>query len=391
MSSVIVGYARTPFVKYCGQFATLPATELGAIAARGALAKAGVDAADVDAVLAGQVLQGGAGQNPARQTAVGAGISMDVPAITLNAVCLSGTEAVAQADRLVRLGEAKVVLAVGQESMSLAPHVAPLRAGTKYGDATFIDTVAHDGLTDAFERQSMGASTEGFAGKAGISRERQDEIAARSHRLATDATEKGVFADEIVPVEVTVRRATTEVAVDDGMRADTTVDTLAGLRPAFAKDGTITAGNASQVSDGAAALVIADEAWARERGLTPLARIRSHALVAGPDVSLLSQPSNAIAAAAEKAGVAVKDLANVEINEAFAAVSAQSVDDLGVDPEIVNIHGGAIALGHPIGASGARIVGHLARQLAWAGAGTLGAAGICGGGGQGSAIVLEAV
>ena len=391
MSSVIVGYARTPFVKYAGQFANLPATELGAVAARGALAKAGLEAAEVDAVLVGQVLQACAGQNPARQTAVGAGVPMTVPALTLNAVCLSGTEAVAQADRLVRLGEARVVLAVGQESMSLAPHVAPLRAGTKYGDVSFVDTVAHDGLTDAFECRSMGASTQAFADEAGISREQQDALAARSHRLAAEAAAGGVFDDEIVPVEVRVRRDTVAVTADDGVRADTTAEALARLRPAFATDGSITAGNASQVSDGAAALVIADESWARERGLTPLARIRSHAFVAGPDVSLLSQPSRAIAAAAERAGVDVGDLAGVEINEAFAAVSARSMADLGIDPELVNVHGGAIALGHPIGASGARIVGHLARQLAAAGAGALGAAGICGGGGQGSAVVLEAV
>lgn len=391
MTALIAGYARTPFVKFTGQFAGQPATALGAHAVSAALARAGVAPEQVDQVIAGQVLQGGAGQNPARQTAVAAGIPLTVPAITINAVCLSGTEAVTQAARLIAAGEADVVVAVGQESMSLAPHVIPLRAGTKYGAAQLIDTVDHDGLTDAFERQSMGASTEAGNADLGLDRAAQDAWAAESHRRAAASVE--FLAGEIAPYTVAGRRGDTVVAVDDGVRADTTVETLAALRPAFAKEGTITAGNASQITDGAAALVLVSETAAERLGLAPIARVEAHAFVAGPDVRLHSQPSRAIAKALERVagGVTASDLAAIEINEAFAAVSLQSVAELGVDPAIVNAHGGAIALGHPIGASGARIVGTLARQLAAAGAGSLGAVGICGGGGQGSAVVLRAL
>ncbi len=391
MTALIAGYARTPFVKFTGQFAAQPATVLGAHAVRAALSRAGVSPEQVDQVVAGQVLQGGAGQNPARQTAVGAGIPMNVPAITLNAVCLSGAEAVAQAVRLINAGEAEIVVAVGQESMSLAPHVMPLRAGHKYGPAALIDTVDHDGLTDAFDRIAMGALTEQGNGPLGLTREAQDAFAARSHRLAAASAE--FFAGEIEPFTVTSRRGDTVVSADDGVRADTTAESLAGLRPAFAKEGTITAGNASQITDGAAALVLVSAAAAERLGLTPIARVEATAFVAGPDTHLHSQPARAIAAALAKVpgGAAAGDLAAVEINEAFAAVGLQSVSELGVDPEIVNPHGGAIALGHPIGASGARIVGTLARQLAQLGAGALGAVGICGGGGQGSAVVLRAL
>ncbi len=391
MTALIAGYARTPFVKFTGQFAAQPATALGAHAVKAALARAGVAPEQVDQVIAGQVLQGGAGQNPARQTAVGAGISLDVPAITLNAVCLSGTEAVTQAVRLIAAGEAEVVVAVGQESMSLAPHVIPLRAGTKYGPATLVDTVDHDGLTDAFGRTAMGALTEEGNAPLGLTREDQDAFAAASHQRASASAE--FLAGEIEPFTVASRRGDTVVSADDGVRADTTAEGLAGLRPAFAKDGTITAGNASQITDGAAALVIVSEAAASRLGLSPIARVEAHAFVAGPDTHLHSQPARAIAAALAKVegGASAEDLAAVEINEAFAAVGLQSTRELGLDPAIVNPHGGAIALGHPIGASGARIVGTLARQLAAAGPGTLGAVGICGGGGQGSAIVLRAV
>ncbi len=390
MTAYIAGYARTPFVKFTGQFAAQPATVLGAHAVQAALGRAGVSPDQVDQVVAGQVLQGGAGQNPARQTAVGAGIPMNVPAQTINVVCLSGTEAVSQAARLVNSGEADVVVAVGQESMSLAPHVMSMRAGTKYGPATFIDTVDHDGLTDAFDRIAMGSLTESGNTPLALTREAQDAFAAESHQRAAASAE--FLAGEIAPFTVTSRRGDTVVSVDDGVRADTTAEGLSALRPAFAKDGTITAGNASQITDGAAALVIVSAAAVEKLGLTPIASIEATAFVAGPDTQLHSQPSNAIAAALAKLdGVAASDLAAVEINEAFAAVGLQSTKELGVDPARVNVHGGAIALGHPIGASGARIVGTLARQLAEAGSGSLGAVGICGGGGQGSAVVLKAV
>ncbi|WP_053384635.1 acetyl-CoA C-acyltransferase [Leucobacter celer] len=390
MTALIAGYARTPFTRFTGQLAAQPATVLGAHAIAAALERAGVTPDQVDAVVAGQVLQGGAGQNPARQSAVGAGISLQVPAITLNAVCLSGTEAVSQAARLINAGEADVVVAVGQESMSLAPHVIPLRAGTKYGTAQLVDTVDHDGLTDAFDRTAMGALTEEGNTPLGLTREEQDAFAAQSHQRA--AASADFFAGEIAPFTVASRRGDTVVDADDGIRADTTAETLVGLRPAFAKDGTITAGNASQITDGAAALVLVSEAAASRLGLRPKVRVEATALVAGPDTHLHSQPARAIAAALAKVpGVSAADLAAVEINEAFAAVGLQSTRELGLDPAIVNPHGGAIALGHPIGASGARIVGTLARQLAELGEGSLGAVGICGGGGQGSAVVLRAL
>ena len=391
MTALIAGYARTPFTRFTGQLAGQAATALGAHAARAALERAGVSPSEVDSVVVGQVLQAGAGQNPARQTAVGAGIPLTVPAITLNAVCLSGTEAVSQAARLIAAGEADVVLAVGQESMSLAPHVAPLRAGTKYGTAEFVDTVDRDGLSDAFERTAMGALTEEGNAPLGLTREEQDAFAAASHQRA--AASGDFFVGEIAPFTVTSRRGDTVVSADDGVRADTTVETLAALRPAFAKDGTITAGNASQITDGAAALVLVSEAAAARLGLAPIARVEATAFVAGPDLHLHSQPARAIARALERVegGASAGDLAAVEINEAFAAVGVQSARELGLDPAVVNPHGGAIALGHPIGASGARIVGTLARQLQELGAGSLGAVGICGGGGQGSAVVLRAL
>ncbi len=389
MTALIVGYARTPFVKFCGQFADQPATKLGAHAVKAALSRAGVSPDQIDQVVAGHVLQAGAGQNPARQSSIGAGISFAVPAQTLNVVCLSGTEAVAQAARLINAGEAEVVVAVGQESMSLAPHVIPLRAGTKYGDAALIDTVAHDGLTDAFDQCAMGALTEEGNTSLGLTREDQDAFAAASHARAAASAEW--LAAEIEPYTISSRRGDVVVATDDGVRADTTAESLAGLRPAFAKDGTITAGNASQITDGAAALVIASEAAAERLGLKPLASIEATAFVAGPDTHLHSQPSRAIAAALKKIDADASELKAVEINEAFAAVGLQSANELGLDASIVNPHGGAIALGHPIGASGARIVGTLARRLADIGSGSLGAVGICGGGGQGSAVILRAV
>jgi acetyl-CoA C-acetyltransferase len=390
MAALVAGYARTPFTRFTGKLAGQPATVLGAHAAKAALERAGISPDEVNLVVAGQVLQAGAGQNPARQSSVGAGISMNVPAITINAVCLSGTEAVSQAARLIAAGEADVVVEIGQESMSLAPHVAPLRAGVKYGPATFIDTVDHDGLSDAFDQVAMGALTEEGNVPLGLTREEQDEFSAKSHQRAAASAE--FFAGEIAPFTVTSRKGDTVIDADDGVRPETTTESLAGLRPAFSKEGTITAGNASQITDGAAALVIVSEAAAERLGLAPLARIEATAFVAGPDNHLHSQPARAISAALAKVdGATASDLAAVEINEAFAAVGVQSARELGIDLDVVNQHGGAIALGHPIGASGARIVGTLARQLQAAGAGSLGAAGICGGGGQGSAVVLRAL
>lgn len=390
MNALIAGYARTPFTRFTGQLAAQPATVLGAHAATAALERAGVSPDQVDAVVAGQVLQAGAGQNPARQTAVGAGIPLSAPAITLNAVCLSGAEAVSHAVRLIATGEAEVVLAVGQESMSLAPHVTPLRAGTKYGSVQLVDTVERDGLSDAFDQVAMGALTEDGNGALGLGRAEQDAFAATSHQRAAASAE--FLAGEIAPFTVASRRGDTVISADDGVRADTTAEGLAKLRPSFSADGTITAGNASQITDGAAALVIVSAGAAERLGLRPIARIEATAFVAGPDTHLHSQPARAITAALAKVdGATVADFVAVEINEAFASVGLQSTQELGIDPAIVNQHGGAIALGHPIGASGTRIVGTLARQLADAGSGSLGAIGICGGGGQGSALVLRSV
>lgn len=390
MTVLIAGYARTPFTKFTGQLASVPAVDLGAHAVSAALSRAGVDAAEVDAVVAGQVIQAGAGQNPARQTAVAAGISLDVPALTLNAVCLSGTEAIAQANRLIKAGEADVVVAVGQESMSQAPHISRIRAGVKYGDSALQDTIDRDGLKDSFDHVAMGALTEQGNQPLGLTREEQDEFAASSHQRAAASSE--FLAGEIAPYTVSSRRGDTVVSEDDGVRANTTSETLGALRPAFAKEnGTITAGNASQITDGAAAVVLVSDAAAERLGVDALARVEASAFVAGPDTHLHSQPSRAISAALAKTNASPQDLTAVEINEAFAAVGVQSTRDLGIDPAVVNQHGGAISLGHPIGASGARIVGTLARQLVEAGSGSVGAVGICGGGGQGSSIVLRAL
>jgi acetyl-CoA C-acetyltransferase len=389
MSAVIVGYARTPFVRFNGVFSSIPGTELGGHAIAAALAKAGVSPNDVQQVFAGQVLQGGAGQNPARQSAVAAGIPLTVPALTLNAVCLSGMEAIVAGVRMIDAGEADIVVAAGQESMSLAPHAWSARAGKKYGSIELIDTLDHDGLTDAFEHRSMGASTEDRNTELALGRAEQDAWAAGSHaKLAAGAE---FLAGEIEPVTIAGRKGDTVITIDDGLRAETTTETLGTLRAAFGGAGTITAGNSSQITDGAAAVILMSESAAAAAGIHGLAKIVAHAFVAGPDVSLHAQPSNAISAALAKTDYTTTDLAAVEINEAFAAVSVHSTRELGVDPQIVNANGGAIALGHPIGASGARIVGHLARRLEVLGAGSVGAAGICGGGGQGSAVVLVAL
>ncbi len=387
---VIIAGARTPFTRINGNLAGQTAVQLGTTAIRGALERAGVSPDDIDAVYMGQVLQAGAGQNPAKQSAVAAGIPWRVPATTINKVCLSGLVAIADAARLIRLGEASVVVAGGQESMTKAPLLVPgSRKGWAYGSVEMLDHAAYDGLTDAFDHDSMGASTERFNARYGLTREEQDEVAAGSHMRAGRAQAEGVFDDEIVPVDVPQRKGDpVTVAVDEGVRPDSTVEVLAKLRPAFAEGGAITAGNSSPLSDGAAAVVVASREWAEERGLPWLALVGASGQVAGPDNALHSQPSNAIAAALEKDGGSAADLDLVEINEAFAAVSLQSMRDLDLSSDIVNIHGGAIALGHPIGASGARLALHAALELARRGGGKAAVA-LCGGGGQGEALILS--
>ncbi|GAA4634965.1 acetyl-CoA C-acetyltransferase [Actinoallomurus vinaceus] len=388
--SVIVAGARTPIGRLLGSLKDFAAVDLGAIAIRAALERAGLTGDQVDYVIMGHVLQAGAGQIPSRQAAVKAGIPMDVPSLTINKVCLSGLDAIALADQLIRAGEFDVVVAGGMESMTNAPHLLPkARQGYKYGSVEVLDATAHDGLTDAFDGVSMGESTERYNAKLGISREEQDEFAARSHQRAADAIKNQLFDDEIVPVEIPQRKGDPVVfSADEGVRADTTAESLGRLRPAFSKDGTITAGSSSQISDGACAVVVMSKAKAEELGLTWLAEIGAHGNVAGPDNSLQSQPANAIKHALGKQGLTVGDLDLIEINEAFASVGIQSMRDLGVDAGKVNVNGGAIALGHPIGMSGARIVLHLAYELRRRGGGT-GAAGLCGGGGQGDALILK--
>lgn len=387
---VIIAGARTPFARINGNLAGQTAVQLGTTAIRGALEKAGVSPDDVDAVIMGQVLQAGAGQNPAKQSAVAAGIPWRVPATTVNKVCLSGLVAITDAARLIRLGEASVVVAGGQESMTKAPLLVPgSRKGWAYGSVEMLDHAAYDGLTDAFDHDSMGASTERFNDRYGLTREEQDEIAAASHVRAGKAQAEGVFDDEIVPVEVPQRKGDPiTVAADEGVRPDSTPEVLGRLRPAFSSDGAITAGNSSPLSDGAAAVVVASREWAEARGLPWLALVGAAGQVAGPDNSLHSQPANAIAAALAKEGGEAGDLDLVEINEAFAAVSLQSMRDLGITSDVVNVHGGAIAVGHPIGASGARLALHAALELSRRGGGRAAVA-LCGGGGQGEALLLS--
>ena len=389
-TSVIVAGARTPMGRLLGSLTPFSGADLGGFAIKAALERAGVAPEHVQYVIMGQVLQAGAGQIPARQAAVKAGIPMSVPALTINKVCLSGLDAIALADQLIRAGEFDIVVAGGQESMTNAPHLLPKsREGYKYGAVQMLDAMAHDGLTDAFENIAMGESTEAHNTRLGLTREEQDEISAASHQRAAAAQKNGVFEAEIVPVQIPQRKGDPVVfSQDEGIRADTSVQTLARLRPAFTKDGTITAGSSSQISDGAAAVVVMSKAKAEELGLTWLAEIGAHGNVAGPDNSLQSQPSNAIRHALAKEGLGVHELDLIEINEAFAAVAAQSVKDLGVSFDKVNVNGGAIALGHPIGMSGARIVLHLALELQRRGGG-VGAAALCGGGGQGDALIVR--
>jgi acetyl-CoA C-acetyltransferase len=388
-SSVIVAGARTPIGKLLGALSGLQAVDLGGIAIKEALRRAGVAPEAVEYVIMGQVLQAGAGQIPSRQAAVKAGIPMTVPSITINKVCLSGLDAIALADQLIRAGEFDIVVAGGMESMTNAPHLLPgLRKGVKYGGSQVVDSMAHDGLFCAFDQCAMGESTERYNTRLGIGRDEQDALSARSHQLAAAAIKNGVFEDEIVPVEIPQRRGEPVIVKEDeGVRGDTTVETLAKLRPAFAADGTITAGSASQISDGACAVVVMSRAKAEELGLPWLAEIGRHGNVAGPDASLQSQPANAIKHAMSKQGVTAADLDLVEINEAFASVVLQSAKELDLPLDKVNVNGGGIALGHPIGASGARIVLTLAYELKRRGGG-LGAAGLCGGGGQGDALLI---
>lgn len=389
-TSVIVAGARTPMGRLLGSLKSFSGADLGGFAIKSALDRAGISGDQVQYVIMGQVLQAGAGQIPARQAAVKAGIPMNVPALTVNKVCLSGLDAIALADQLIRAGEFDIVVAGGQESMTNAPHLLPKsREGFKYGAIEMLDCMAYDGLTDAFENIAMGESTEKHNTRLGIERSPQDEFAATSHQRAAAAQKNGVFEAEITPVEIPQRKGEPVVfSQDEGIRPETTVESLGKLRPAFAKDGTITAGTSSQISDGAAAVVVMSKAKAEELGLEWIAEIGAHGNVAGPDNSLQSQPSNAILHALKKEGLEVGDLDLIEINEAFAAVAVQSMKDLGVTPEKVNVNGGAIALGHPIGMSGARVVLHLALELKRRGGG-VGAAALCGGGGQGDAIIVR--
>ncbi|MCK2244870.1 MULTISPECIES: acetyl-CoA C-acetyltransferase [unclassified Crossiella] len=392
--SVIVAGARTPMGRLLGSLKDFSGAQLGGVAIKAALERAGVAPEAVQYVIMGQVLTAGAGQMPARQAAVAAGIPMSVPSLTINKVCLSGLDAIALADQLIRAGEFDIVVAGGQESMTQAPHLLPKsRSGFKYGDVTLQDHMAHDGLFCAFDQVAMGASTEKYNQRYGLTRAEQDAFAARSHQRAAAATANGIFEQEIAPVAIPQRKGEPVLfGTDEGVRADTTVDTLGKLRPAFASDGTITAGSASQISDGAAAVVVMSKAKAEELGLTWLAEIGAHGVVAGPDASLHEQPSNAIKAACAKDGIDPAELDLIEINEAFAAVGVVAARQLGLDEAAadakVNVNGGAIALGHPIGMSGARVVLHLALELQRRGGG-VGAAALCGGGGQGDALVIR--
>ncbi|MBA3410991.1 MAG: acetyl-CoA C-acetyltransferase [Geodermatophilaceae bacterium] len=388
--SVIVGGARTPMGRLLGSLKGFSGADLGGVAIKGALERAGISGEQVQYVIMGQVLQAGAGQITARQAAIQGGIPMTIPALTINKVCLSGLDAIALADQLIRAGEFEIIVAGGMESMTNAPHLLPKsREGTKFGDATLVDSMAYDGLFCAFDRVAMGASTESYSDRYKLTREEQDAFSAASHQKAALASKNGLYDDEIVPIEIPQRKGDPiEFTTDEGIRADTTADSLSKLRPAFAKEGSITAGSASQISDGACAVVVMSAAKVAELGLTPIAEIGAHGVVAGPDTSLHEQPANAIAAACAKEGIEPADLDLIEINEAFAAVGIVSTRKLRVDENKVNVNGGAIALGHPIGMSGARLVLHLALELGRRGGG-VGAAGLCGGGGQGDALIIR--
>ncbi len=388
--SVILSGARTPIGKLSGALAGFSGADLGALAIKEALVRGGVDPEAVDYVFMGQVLLAGAGQMPARQASNDAGIPLSVPSTTINKVCLSGINSIMMADLLIQSGQADIVVAGGMESMTNAPYLLPgARAGMRLGDGKVIDSMMHDGLFCAIDQVAMGGATEKYAASAGLSRESQDELAAKSHERAAKAQKDGLFDNEIVTVEIPQRKGDpVSFSVDEGVRGETTLDSLGKLRPAFDKAGNITAGNASQISDGGAAVIVASKAAAERIGGNPLGEIVGNGQVAGPDPSLLTQPSRSILKALDQAGKSVSDVDLFELNEAFAAVGVASMADLGVTDDIVNVNGGAIALGHPIGMSGTRIVLHLLNELARRGGG-LGAAALCGGGGQGDALLVK--
>jgi acetyl-CoA C-acetyltransferase len=391
--AVIVAGARTPIGKLSGAFAGFTAMDLGGFAIAEALKRAGVAPDQVDYVLMGQVILAGQGQITARQAAVKAGIPMNVPANTINKVCLSGLNTIYLADQMIRAGDAEIVVAGGMESMTQAPHLLPgARAGFRLGDGTLVDSMMYDGLTDSFDHIAMGLSTEQHnQNTAKISRERQDTFAAASHEKAAAAIKEGRFAEEIVPVEVPQRKGDPLVVdTDEGVRPGTTAESLGGLRPAFDKNGSITAGNSSQISDGGCAVIVMSADKAKELGVAPLGKVVGYGMVAGPDNSLLTQPSRAILKAAERAGTDLSAIDLFEINEAFAAVGLASVDDLGIDEDKVNVNGGAIALGHPVGMSGTRVALTALLELRRRGASTAAVA-LCGGGGQGDAAILRAL
>lgn len=391
--SVIISGARTPVGKLSGVLASFTAMDLGGLAIAAALSRAGLTPEQVQYVFMGHVLQAGQGQITARQAAVKAGIPMSVPATTVNKVCLSGLNSIYLADLMIQAGEADIVVAGGMESMTNAPYLLPgARGGYRLGDANVIDSLMYDGLFCAFDKCAMGLGTERYSKvQKNITRERMDEVAANSHERAAAATKAGRFAEEIVAVEIPQRKGDPIIVdTDEGIRPGTTVESLANLRPAFDKEGAITAGNASQISDGAAAVIVTSKRIADELSLKPLAEILSYGQISGPDASLLTQPSRAIKSALDKVKMSVSDVDLFEINEAFAAVSIASMDDLGIKDGVVNVNGGAIALGHPVGASGARLALTLVSELNRRGGG-IGAAALCGGGGQGDALILRAL
>ncbi len=389
--SVIVSSARTPIGKLSGALASFTAMDLGGFAIKAALERAGISGDQVDYVLMGQVLQAGQGQITARQAAAKAGIPMTVSAMTVNKVCLSGIDAIYLADQMIQAGDAQVVVAGGMESMTNAPYLLPgARAGYRMGNGELIDSMINDGLWCAFDAVHMGAGTEQYCGKVGgISRELQDEVAAKSHERAAAAVKDGRFTEEITPVSIPQRKGDPVlVENDEGIRPGTTTESLAGLRPAFSKDGSITAGNASQISDGGAAVVVMSKEKAQQLGITPLAELVGFGMTAGPDPSLLHQPSGAIKNALQRADLSLNDVDLFELNEAFAAVGIASMQDLGIGDDVVNVNGGAISLGHPVGMSGTRVVLTLVNELRRRGGGT-GAAALCGGGGQGEAAIVR--
>ncbi|MEJ1922172.1 acetyl-CoA C-acetyltransferase [Microbacterium sp. KHB019] len=388
MTSVIVSAARTPVGRLLGSLSGLTAADLGGLAIREAVRRSGLSPDEAEAVYFGNVVQAGVGPNTARLSAVAAGVPLSVPATTINKLCLSGLTAVGHADLAIRGGLASIAIAGGTESMTNAPHLTHVRGGVKYGSTQLADALDQDALVCGIEHEAMGAGTEKHQSGLGLSREEQDAWAARSHQRAAAATAEGRLADELVPVTIPSRRGDTVVAADEGIRPDTTAETLAQLRPAFSASGTITAGSASQLSDGAAALVVMDKSEAERRSIPWLAEIVSYATVAGPDPSLLHQPARAIEKAVARAGLDISDLDLIEINEAFASVALASMRDLSLDPERVNVNGGAIAIGHPVGMSGARLIATLAYELRRRGGG-VGVAALCGGGGQGDALIIR--